>query len=141
MERGGIGILILKTTGIGNQAAQQASRNAITGDDAAIIQETVDNHGAGRGIDTPQAQLGKLLARRMVIEAHHMLGATKYLGRVVEALDDRHIHRDKQVRIAGIRRCGHQAIGALHKAVDARHRIIVCQQQHNVLVGEKLHKR
>ena len=96
---------------------------------------------AGRGIDTPQAQLGKLLARRMVVEAHHMLGAAKYLGRVVEALDDRHIHRDKQVRIAGVRRCGHQAIGALHKAVDARHRVIVRQQQRNVLVGEKLHKR
>ena len=31
MERSGIGVLVLKTAGIGNQAAQQAGRNAITG--------------------------------------------------------------------------------------------------------------
>lgn len=136
MERGGIGVLVLKTAGIGNQATQQAGRNAITCDNAAIVQETVDDHGAGRGIDAPQAQLGKLLARRMMIEAHHMLGATKHLGGIIEALDDRYVHRDEQVRIAGVRRCRHQAVGAFHKAVNARNRVIVCQQQRNVLVGE-----
>ena len=72
MERGGIGVLVLKTAGIGNQAAQQAGRNAITCDNATIVQETVDDHSAGCSLDAPQAQLGKLLARRMVIEAHHM---------------------------------------------------------------------
>ena len=141
MERGGIGVLVLKTAGIGNQATQQAGRNAITCDNAAIVQEAVDDHGAGCSFDAPQAELGKLLARRMVIEAHHMLGATKHLGGIIETLDDRHVHRDEQVRIAGIRRCRYQAIGAFHKAVDARNRIIVCQQQGNVLVREKLHKR
>ena len=141
MERSSIGVLILKTAGIGNQATQQAGRNAITCDNAAIVQETVDDHGAGCSFDASQTELGKLLARRMVIEAHHMLGAAKHLGRVVEALDDRHVHRDEQVRIAGVRRCRHQAIGAFHKAVDTRNRVIVCQQQRNVLVGKKLHER
>ena len=141
MERGGIGVLVLKTAGIGNQAAQQTGRNVITGDNAAIVQKAVDDHSAGRGIDAPQAQLGKLLARRMVIEAHHMRRAAKHVGRVVQALDNRHVHRNEQVRVAGVCRCRHQAIGALHKAVDARNRVIVCQQQRNVLVGEKLHER
>ena len=141
MERGGIGILILKTTGIGNQATEQTGGDAIANDNAAIIQKAVDDHGARRSIDTPQAYLGKLLARRMVIEAHHMFGAAEHLGGVVQTLDDRHVHRDEQIRIAGIRRCRHQTVGALHKAVDARNRVIVCQQQGNVLVGEKLHKR
>ena len=141
MERSSIGVLVLKTAGIGNQATQQAGRNAITCDNAAIVQEAVDDHGAGRGIDAPQAQLGKLLARRMVVEAHHMLGATKHLGGIIETLDDRYVHRNEQVRITGVRRRRHQAIGAFHKAVDARNRVIVCQQQRNVLVGEKLHER
>ena len=141
MERSGIGVLILKTTGIGHQAAQQTGRDVVTCDNAAIVQEAVDNHGAGRGVDAPQTQLGKLLARRMVIEAHHMRRAAKHLGGVVQALDNRHIHRNEQVRIASVRRCRHQAIGALHKAVNARNRIIVCQQQCNVLVREKLHER
>ena len=141
MERGGIGVLVLKTAGIGNQATQQAGRNAITCDNAAIVQEAVDDHGAGCSFDAPQAELGKLLTRRMVIEAHHMLGATKHLGGIIETLDDRHVHRDEQVRIAGVRRCRHQAIGAFHKAVNARNWVIICQQQRNVLVGEKLHER
>ena len=141
MERGSIGVLVLETTGVGHQAAQQAGRDAVTCDNAAIVQETVDDHSAGCSFNAPQTELGKLLACRMVIEAHHMLGATKHLGGVVQALDDRHIHRDEQVRIAGVRRCRHQAIGAFHKAVDARDRVIVCQQQGNVLIGEKLHER
>ena len=141
MERSGIGVLVLKTAGIGNQAAQQAGRNAITGDNATVVQEAVDDHSAGCSFNTPQAQFGKLLASRMMIEAHHMLGATKHLSRVVEALDDRYVHRDEQVRIANVRRCRHQAIRAFHKAVDARNRVIVCQQQRNVLVGKKLDER
>ena len=141
MERSSIGVLVLETTGIGNQATQQASRDAITGDNATIVQEAVDDHSAGCSFNAPQAELGKLLARRMVIEAHHMLGATEHLGGIIEALDNRHVHRDEQVRIAGVRRCRHQTIGTLHKAVDARNRVIVCQQQGNVLVGEKLHER
>ena len=141
MERSSIGVLVLKTTGIGHQAAQQAGRDTVAGHNAAIVQKAVDDHGAGRGADAPQAQLGKFLARRMVIEAHHMRRAAEHLGGVVQTLDDRHVHRDEQIRIAGIRRCRHQTVGALHKAVDARNRVIVCQQQGNVLVGEKLHKR
>ena len=80
MERGGIGVLVLKTTGIGHQAAQQAGRDTIASHNAAIVQKAVDDHGAGRGADAPQAQLGKFLARRMVIEAHHMRRAAEYLG-------------------------------------------------------------
>ena len=72
MEGGSIGILVLETAGIGNQATQQAGRNAITCDNAAIVQETVDDYSAGCSFNAPQAELGKLLARRMVIEAHHM---------------------------------------------------------------------
>ena len=141
MERSSIGILVLETAGIGNQATQQAGRNAITGDNATIVQETVNDHGAGCSFNAPQAELGKLLTRRMVVETHHMLGATKHLGGIIETLDDRYVHRDEQVRIAGVRRCRHQTIGTLHKAVDARNWVIVCQQQGNVLVREKLHKR
>ena len=80
MERSGIGVLVLKTTGIGHQAAQQAGRNAIASHNAAIVQKTVDDHGAGCGADAPQAQLGKFLTRRMMIEAHHMRRAAEYLG-------------------------------------------------------------
>lgn len=80
MERGSIGVLVLETTGVGHQATQQAGRNAITCDNAAIVQKAVDDHGAGCGADAPQAQLGKFLARRMVIEAHHMRRAAEHLG-------------------------------------------------------------
>ena len=55
MECGGIGVLVLKTTGVGNQATQQTGRNAITCDNAAIVQEAVDNHSAGCSFDASQA--------------------------------------------------------------------------------------
>lgn len=54
MERSSIGVLVLETTGVGHQAAQQASRDAITGDNATIVQEAVDNHSAGCSFDAPQ---------------------------------------------------------------------------------------
>ena len=141
MERSGIGILILKTTGIGNQATEQTGGDAIANDNAAIIQKAVDDHGARRSIDTPQAYLGKLLARRMVVKAHHMFGAAEHVGRVVQTLDNRHIHRDKQVGIARKARSRHQTFGAFHKAVNTRNGIVVCEQQRDVLVGERLHER
>ncbi|MFR2030280.1 MAG: hypothetical protein ACLS3M_01955 [Collinsella sp.] len=79
MERSGIGVLVLKTTGIGHQAAQQV---VATPSRATMPQlsKAVDDHGAGRGADAPQAQLGKFLARRMVIETHHMRRAAEHLG-------------------------------------------------------------
>ena len=80
MKRGSVGVLILKTTGIGHQAAQQAGRDAIACGNAAIGQKAVDNHGASSGIDTPKADLGKLLACRVVIEAHHMRRAAEHLS-------------------------------------------------------------
>ena len=80
VESGSIGVLVLETTGIGHQAAQQAGRDTIASHNATIVQKAVDDHGTGRGIDAPQAQLGKFLARRMVIEAHHMRRAAEHLG-------------------------------------------------------------
>lgn len=76
-----------------------------------------------------------------MVKARHVGRTTQHLGGVIEALDDRHVHRDEQVRVAGVCRCRHQQIGALHKTVDARNGIVVCQQQGDVLIGEHLHKR
>ncbi len=135
MERGGIGVLVLKTTGIGHQAAQQAGRDTVASQ-CPIVQKRSMIMAQAAAPTHLRLSFGKFLARRMVIEAHHMRRAAEHLGGVVQTLDDRHVHRDEQIRIAGIRRCRHQTVGALHKAVDARNRVIVCQQQGNVLVGE-----
>ena len=108
MKRGSVGILILKTTGVGDQAAQQAGGDAVACGNATIGQKAVDDHGAGSGIDTPKADLGKLLARRVMVKARHVSRTTQHLGGIIETLDDRHVHRNEQVRVAGVGRCRHQ---------------------------------